>query len=277
VFPDHAKDFSGKEAFQAMALAWPDRFSAIEQIDGDWAVRLDDRWFRWAGGRLLPVDVKDDEAWSPWPFYHYPAELPPVRPLDPDEKRALDAELARRDAAPDRRDPAFFDQLFNSPDYETAWDRMKTILFFGYEVVVNPDILEELAAVERDIKAQARTNKAIADWIASIGHVDGFVWRSIAGTDSRSMHSYGMAIDIVPARSQGRSWYWLDARKLGLPWYELPRSQRIQVPPEVVKAFERRGFAWGGKWFFWDLVHFEYRPDILILNGMPVKVQESVQ
>ena len=39
------------------------------------------------------------------------------------------------------------------------------------------------------------------------------------------------------------------------------------APEAVVKAFERRGFVWGGKWFFWDLVHFEYRPEILFLNG----------
>ncbi len=267
--------FDGKQAFDAFSAAWPGRFSKVERLDGDWAIRLDDQWFRWAGGRLLPVDVKNDKAWDPWPFYHYPATLPPVRKLAPEEIKALNAELARRDSAPDHRDSAFFDLLFHAPDHDGAWGRMKTILFFGNELLVNPDILEELAAIERDLKDQAASDPSLADWIDSIGRVDSFAWRSIAGTASRSMHSYGMAIDIVPAKSRGRTWYWLDARNAGLSWYDLPRSERIPVPDKVVRTFEHYGFVWGGKWFNWDLVHFEYRPDILILNGMSPILQES--
>jgi hypothetical protein len=37
------------------------------------------------------------------------------------------------------------------------------------------------------------------------------------------------------------------------------------VPDAVVAAFERHGFVWGGKWLFFDTMHFEYRPEILIL------------
>jgi len=44
----------------------------------------------------------------------------------------------------------------------------------------------------------------------------------------------------------------------------------------VVKVFEHFGFVWGGKWFYWDLVHFEYRPDLLILNGMKAVLQDSL-
>ena len=269
--------FSGKEVFEAFAKAWPGRFSSIGWSRGDWVVRLDDQWFRWAEGRLLPLAEKEEGDWAPWPFYSYPAGLPPVKKLDVEEKKALDAQLAIKDARPEKRNPAFFDLLFHAPDHNGAWDRMKTILLFGREVLVNPDILEELAAVERDIKAEAKTDEAVARWVSSIGNIEGFAWRSIAGTASRSMHSYGVAIDIVPARAKGLSWYWLDARKLGLSWYELPRSRRIPVPIKVVQAFERRGFVWGGKWFYWDLVHFEYRPDILILNGLDASVQASVK
>jgi hypothetical protein len=38
---------------------------------------------------------------------------------------------------------------------------------------------------------------------------------------------------------------------------------------EVVKAFEAFGFLWGGKWMTYDTMHFEYRPEILILSNMP--------
>ncbi|MDR1839603.1 MAG: M15 family metallopeptidase, partial [Treponema sp.] len=40
-------------------------------------------------------------------------------------------------------------------------------------------------------------------------------------------------------------------------------------PQKVIKIFETYGFIWGGKWLFFDTMHFEYRPEILIFNGMP--------
>jgi hypothetical protein len=42
------------------------------------------------------------------------------------------------------------------------------------------------------------------------------------------------------------------------------------VHPEIVKIFEKYGFIWGGKWFVFDNMHFEYRPEILILSGKEV-------
>jgi hypothetical protein len=30
-----------------------------------------------------------------------------------------------------------------------------------------------------------------------------------------------------------------------------------------VEIFERHGFIWGGKWFHYDTMHFEYRPEML--------------
>ncbi|HNY22827.1 MAG TPA: M15 family metallopeptidase, partial [Treponemataceae bacterium] len=37
-------------------------------------------------------------------------------------------------------------------------------------------------------------------------------------------------------------------------------------PAAVVEAFEREGFVWGGKWLLWDNMHFEYRPELLVLQ-----------
>ena len=35
-------------------------------------------------------------------------------------------------------------------------------------------------------------------------------------------------------------------------------------PVEIVEAFERHGFIWGGKWWHYDTMHFEYRPELLL-------------
>ena len=49
-------------------------------------------------------------------------------------------------------------------------------------------------------------------------------------------------------------------------WYAIPYARRWMVPETVVRAFEVQGFVWGGKWLFFDTMHFEYRPEILLLE-----------
>jgi peptidoglycan LD-endopeptidase CwlK len=36
-----------------------------------------------------------------------------------------------------------------------------------------------------------------------------------------------------------------------------------KIPIEIVKIFEANGFIWGGKWWHYDTMHFEYRPELL--------------
>ena len=46
------------------------------------------------------------------------------------------------------------------------------------------------------------------------------------------------------------------------------------MPLELVAAFERHGFVWGGKWWHYDTMHFEYRPELLAYarNGDSIHV-----
>jgi peptidoglycan LD-endopeptidase CwlK len=85
-----------------------------------------------------------------------------------------------------------------------------------------------------------------------------FYWRSVRGTDRLSAHSFGIAIDLDP--SEGNYWRW-DLSRHGHMNY----SNRI--PMEIVNIFERHGFIWGGRWFHYDTMHFEYRPELLIGSG----------
>ncbi|MBS1516757.1 MAG: M15 family metallopeptidase [Bacteroidetes bacterium] len=76
-----------------------------------------------------------------------------------------------------------------------------------------------------------------------------FVWRNIAGTDRLSNHSFGTAIDINTKYSD----YW--------KW----NSNVIytnRIPVEIAEIFEKHGFIWGGKWYHYDTMHFEYRPEL---------------
>ena len=37
-----------------------------------------------------------------------------------------------------------------------------------------------------------------------------------------------------------------------------------RIPIEIAEVFEKYGFIWGGKWYHFDTMHFEYRPELLI-------------
>lgn len=79
-------------------------------------------------------------------------------------------------------------------------------------------------------------------------------YRIIAGTDRLSPHSYGIAIDL--ARDKRDYWQWA-SREEG-------QKRLTSYPVELVEVFEKNNFIWGGKWGHFDILHFEYRPEIMI-------------
>jgi D-alanyl-D-alanine carboxypeptidase len=78
--------------------------------------------------------------------------------------------------------------------------------------------------------------------------------RSIAGTNNRSMHAYAAAVDINVKYSD--YWRWGLGIKAEPSWHN-------QIPIEIVRIFEKHGFIWGGYWYHYDTMHFEYRPELL--------------
>lgn len=94
-----------------------------------------------------------------------------------------------------------------------------------------------------------------------------FSWRPIAGTKRLSAHSFGMTIDINVARSHYWLWDYNKGReKEARSEKEIDYSQfpqyKNEIPLEIVEIFEKHHFIWGGKWFHYDTMHFEYRPEL---------------
>jgi hypothetical protein len=77
--------------------------------------------------------------------------------------------------------------------------------------------------------------------------------RNIAGSSVRSMHAYGAAIDLNAKYSD----YWRWSKDLSSPVW------KNRIPVEIVRVFEKHGFIWGGTWYHFDTMHFEYRPELL--------------
>lgn len=83
-----------------------------------------------------------------------------------------------------------------------------------------------------------------------------FNWRNIAGTQRLSTHSFGIAIDLNTKYSD----YWLwqqQAQKGGKIIF------KNRMPLTIVEIFEKYGFVWGGRWYHYDTMHFEYRPEMV--------------
>jgi hypothetical protein len=78
-----------------------------------------------------------------------------------------------------------------------------------------------------------------------------------------------LAVDIMPKSYGGKETYWLWASNRKADWWNISYNERYHPPAAVIKAFETYGFIWGGKWLYFDTMHFEYRPEILILSEMP--------
>jgi hypothetical protein len=125
------------------------------------------------------------------------------------------------------------------------------IAFLGQRLRVNHKVAPAFLRVEGRLRALLAGQPALRAFLTGLGGT--FVWRNIAGTDRRSAHSYGVSLDINVSRSH----YWR--------WQRPPAPLRWQnqIPQEIVDAFEAEGFIWGGRWYHYDTMHFEYRPELL--------------
>jgi hypothetical protein len=78
--------------------------------------------------------------------------------------------------------------------------------------------------------------------------------RPVKDTGRLSMHAYGAAIDLNLKFSAYWLWAAKDAAKI---------PYRNAMPRAIVDIFERHGFIWGGRWYHYDTMHFEYRPELV--------------
>lgn len=254
---------------KALAQAYPRQIEKAEFRNDDWAVLLRDTWYYYAGGRILPEDkLENIEDYGSQPFYNYQKELPEWKDPTPEETQRFSSMANNRTQNPPRRSPYFFDDLWRAHNYNESDQRVKSIRFLGKPVTVHYLILEILTLVEEEILAAGRADTQVQTWINNVSSLEGWMWRNIANTQSRSFHAYGVAIDIIPRSFGGKETYWLWASQNRQDWWNISYNGRYHPPEAVIKTFEKYGFVWGGKWLYFDTMHFEYRPEVLILGGI---------
>ncbi|MDR0472261.1 MAG: M15 family metallopeptidase [Treponema sp.] len=259
-----------EQVMKALAQAYPGRVEQAALRGGDWAVFLYGQWFYYAEGRLLPEELRSRAAeYDPQPFYNYQSELPPWKEPTPQEAERYRTMANNRNQNPPKRSQHFFDALWRARSKDESYQRVKSARFLGSSIMVHYSVLVDLALVEEKILDEAKKDPRVRAWVDGIRTMECWSWREIANTQSRSFHSYGAAIDILPKSTGGKESYWLWTARSKPEWWNIPYEQRLHPPPAVIRAFESRGFIWGGKWLYFDTMHFEYRPEILLLSGMP--------
>jgi hypothetical protein len=163
--------------------------------------------------------------------------------------------------------------------------------FLGEKILFNKKngAAAALSAISEEILQTQKTDKElrtyIEPWIAHRRSLreSTFDWRTVAASRHLSSHSFGTAIDLYNVEIPGPVyWLWEAVRerqqelaKQGkkVSYEELLKSAKetdyqqfktrpfIQVPTQLIRIFEKYGFIWGGKWFHFDPMHFEYRPE----------------
>lgn len=162
------------------------------------------------------------------------------------------------DPAPDFQEDAGrmrSDKLFKKMYGESAAAVQKTLVpvkWFGQNVMFTSrnGAADSLRAVAREIA----NHPELKPYLKSSGT---FYWRPVRGAKRMSAHSYGMAFDIAVDKSD----YWL--WKAGTNNENARVKYANRIPRKLVEIFQRHGFIWGGAWYHFDTMHFEFRPEIL--------------
>jgi len=260
---------SGEREIRAIAEAYPDRVSMVGFIDGDWAVRIDDIWYSFAEGRMLPRAERENyRSFTSIRFYNYTPGPFQARVVNEETAERL-RNRSRPSEPPPPRHNAFLDSLYQIATRRDAERQIVPYRFLGRPTQVHQMLLGPLGRVEEDLDALAVHDPEVREFVAGLHQVSGFLWRNIAGTQSRSYHGYGVAVDLIPRSYQRRWGYWRWAMDGGVEeWWNIPSEHRWTVPDAIIEVFERHGFVWGGKWLSFDPIHFEYRPEVLLLSEL---------
>jgi hypothetical protein len=215
--------------------------------------RIDSKTLVWKDGtRMLLDDGKGKKSFEAW-----------LADPDIEDMFAIPYPVGELTAAPARnadpgraRNAAFFKRLYGDCRRGEVQRNLVEIRWLPKKanqplrVTSINGVAERLASVSRELDELPRRFDRYLFPAAG-----GYNCRRIAGTDRMSAHSHGIAVDIALRHAQ--HWRWSRPDESGA------EAHRTALPFEVVQIFEKYGFIWGGKWYHYDTMHFEYRPELL--------------
>ena len=119
-------------------------------------------------------------------------------------------------------------------------------------------MITTINGIDKKVKAisdELDKHPELKEYVTNIGGT--FNWRKVNGTARQSAHSFGMTIDINARYSN--YWQW----ECHCTNEDAKIVYKNRIPQLIIDIFEKNGFIWGGKWYHFDTMHFEYRPELL--------------
>ncbi|HEY2529672.1 MAG TPA: M15 family metallopeptidase [Xanthobacteraceae bacterium] len=242
-------------AIEAPILAQHDQVrSALDSLVAAYPNALaghDAKALRWRDGTIMPVADAAERKTFPELLRHASIidQFRIAYPRGPLEKPpAVDADPGRF------RNAAFFTKMYGDCQKGEVSPHLVSLTWlpktWGRSIRITSvnGVDQYLRAVSTEIDALPEKTKHAAYPIAGT-----YNCRAVADTGQPSPHSYGIAIDLNTAFAD--YWYWRA--------HDGPITYRNRMPQEIIAIFEKHGFIWGGKWYHFDTMHFEFRPELL--------------
>jgi hypothetical protein len=221
----------------------------LERIDGNDLV--------WRDGTRMPLDDgKGDKPFEQWldnpdiadmfaiPYPVGAEPKPPAKNIDPGRARTA----------------AFFDKVYGDCRNGAVEKNLTIVEWLPTKAKQKLPFNKmngaaaALAAASRELDALAPSFDVFLTPSAGT-----YNCRVIAGTNRVSAHGHAIAIDIALKRSH----YWRNDK----PGKDGALPYKNDIPMEIVRIFEKHGFIWGGHWYHYDTMHFEYRPELIGVKG----------
>lgn len=168
------------------------------------------------------------------------AQVYPLEPARPDTPEGF---------APGRKRPyALFEALYGDAAAKVG-SGLRSEHLLGKALSLSSPVAAAFEKAIPRLEKLAADNPRLRAFLKPDG---GFYWRKIAGENVLSAHSFGIAMDMGVDKAP----YWRWSKRM-------PHPMQQSYPSEIVEIMEDAGFIWGGKWHEYDLMHFEYRPELI--------------
>jgi D-alanyl-D-alanine carboxypeptidase len=226
----------------ALVRAYP---SALDRMDGTDLI--------WRDGTRMPVGSGDPpKSFDTWLTRPEPADIL-ARPY---ATGPLPTQPTLNDDPGRARPAAFFNKLYGDCTKGEVTPSLTDVIWLPQKSGQRLKVTSRQGVAERLAAVSARLDALPASFDRFLMNPSGtYNCRVIAGTNRVSPHGYGIAIDLNATYTH----YWGHLKQPA----NTPITYRNTVPPEIVAAFEAEGFIWGGRWYHYDTMHFEYRPELL--------------
>lgn len=241
-------------------LTWDEKQNDWKLTVGNYGKTRD---FYWCQGKYLPLEeIKNqDRYWKVITPYRNsvinPADFTP-------EQIAQIRDFGSSRATGRISSKSIFTAIYDSSSRRSTEQHIKQIEFLGKKTSVHQYLQPSLERIEKKILSRAKFDSEVKQFVDTLYSADAYNWRAIRDVNTRSFHSFGIAIDILPTGWGNKIVYWGFEKNNGnKDWMLIPLEKRWMPPKAVIDIFFEEGYIWGGTWAIWDNMHFEYHPELV--------------